>query len=138
MTPTVIFQGKCRYDNSKNRKGYHDLERSIIQTQSVFWFTGNQEESILGIYSPHWDTSWCVSISSWGPDKCCLWLISWRGVHIILVIWSHVWESTCHQFLRKLNMIHNWCNHFCEVVFEILHFLLRILPVGFNLSLYDD
>ena len=49
MTPTVIIKGKCRSDNSKNRKGERDLGPSCIQTQSVFFFNGDQEEGIIGV-----------------------------------------------------------------------------------------
>ena len=49
MPTTVIFQVKCMSMNSKNRKGDPDLERSIIETQSVFLWTGNKEEDIIGV-----------------------------------------------------------------------------------------
>ena len=71
---------------------------SIIQTYSLFWWTGNQEEGYLRVYLPHWYISWCGCKSSWGPYHCLLLVMYWRGVHKILVIRSHVWESTCLQF----------------------------------------
>ena len=36
IIPKVSVQGKCKYLNSNNIKGDHDLEKSILQTQSVF------------------------------------------------------------------------------------------------------
>ena len=47
MPKTVSFQGKCRYVHYKNMKGDYDLEWSILQTQSVFLWTGKKEEVIL-------------------------------------------------------------------------------------------
>ena len=134
------------------------------------YFTGNQEEGLIEVYLPHWDISWCGCRSSWCPGQSRLWVLSWWGVHRILVSWSHVWESTCHTFFimptfqcwspcvrqdqsgrimnlwlifilcwgfRRFILIHNWCNHLCEVFCDILHFLIKILPVVFNHILND-
>ena len=80
-------------------------ENIIIETQSDFWWTGKKEEGIIGVYSPHWDTYWRVCRSSWGPGKCCLWVIYLWEVHIILVSLSNVWGSKCHQFSYNVHLL---------------------------------
>ena len=103
----VSAQRKFIYGHSNRRKGDHDPVWSIIQNQSVCWCTGNQEEVLLGVYSRHRDTSWCGCRSSWGIEHCLLWVLSWQVIHIILVIWSHVWDSTYHQNFR-LSTVQWW------------------------------
>ena len=43
----MSVQKKCIFEHSKNRKGYYDLGWSVLQTQSVFWCNGKQEEGII-------------------------------------------------------------------------------------------
>ena len=49
MSPTVSVQGNCRSVYSNNSKGENNLGWIIIQYQSVSWWTGNQEEGLLGV-----------------------------------------------------------------------------------------
>ena len=93
----MSIQWKCRFVHSNNSKGYHNLVQIILQIQSFFWWDGKQEESLLRFYSPHWDAYWCVCRISWGTYQHRLWSLSWWVVHIILVSWYHVLDSTCHQ-----------------------------------------
>ena len=100
MPPTLSVQGKCRSDHSNNRKGDHNVKRSILQTQILFWWTGKKEEGVLLLLSPHWDTSLCGCRSTWGPYQCRLWFLYWWIFHRILVSWYHVWDSTCYHFFK--------------------------------------
>ena len=70
--PKGSVHGNCMSLYSKNRKDDKYLARSIIENMSVFWWNGNQEGDIIGVYSPHWDTCWCGCRHYWGPDQCLL------------------------------------------------------------------
>ena len=50
----------CVYSNSS--KGENNLGRIILENQSVFWWTGNKEEGLIGVYSLHLYTYVCGCI----------------------------------------------------------------------------
>ena len=104
MPPTLSVQRKCRSYHSMNRKGNHNMVQSSIQYQSLFLWNFKKEEILLVVYPPHWDTSWCGCRISWGWYHCRLWVLPWWLFHIILVRWSQVWESTCHQFFYNVHL----------------------------------
>ena len=49
MIPTVSVQGYCRSVNDNNSKGENDLGQSILETNTFFWWTVNQEEGLIGV-----------------------------------------------------------------------------------------
>ena len=53
MPQIVSIQGKCRSGHSNNSKDDHDVGRSILQTQIVFFLSGNKEEGIIVFLSSH-------------------------------------------------------------------------------------
>ena len=47
--PKGSVQGNCRYVHFNNRKGDNNLGQIILETQSVFWWTGKKEEGLIGV-----------------------------------------------------------------------------------------
>ena len=43
--------------NFNNSKGDSNLALSILEAQSIFWWTGKKEGDLIGVQSPHLDTS---------------------------------------------------------------------------------
>ena len=108
---TVSVQGNCSSMHSNNSNGDRDMLQSILQTQSVLWWTGNHEGDLLGAWLQHLYASLWGCRNSWVTDLCLPSVWSWWVVHRILVSWSHFWESTCHQFSYNLNppMVELYC-----------------------------
>ena len=129
---------------------YSNLKHTEVNIQSIIimlWVEELQEMVhfiIINLFD--WSTVWICNIFrvkfKWklvSTDQCWRPPVSWdHSGRVQRILWMFLFWLK----FRIVSLIHHWCDglfdRWFEVLCEIIHFLIRLLPGGFNCGLHDD